>query len=105
MWIRLTSMSVERAAKVGSDLHVVHPSSSKRLLRQCLSGGQRQTPCVLLHLCDYVGIQLVIDDDRNVLSILCCRPNHRRATDVDLLNHFVFTDVSASHRLLERIEI
>ena len=50
-----------------------------------------------------VGLRL--DDDRGEVEVLRRRADHRRAADVDVLDHLFLVDAAAGGGLLERVEV
>ena len=50
-----------------------------------------------------VGLRL--DHDRGEVEVLRRRADHRRAADVDVLDHLVLVDAAAGRGLLERVEV
>jgi hypothetical protein len=87
------------------DRGVVPRGVGERLGRQPLARARRQVPAGLAQLVEHRVVALRADDRRRERVILGGRADHRRAADVDVLDHLGVEHATARGGPLERIEV
>ncbi len=87
------------------DRRVVARRARERLARERFARLQRKHAAGVAQLIEHTLVVARVDDDGRERAVLGRRPDHRRAADVDVLDHLVLGRVAARDGLLERVQV
>ena len=88
-----------------ADRGVVARRLGERLVGEPVPRLDRDLPARLLELGEHGVVALGLDHDRHVAVVLGRRADHRRPSDVDVLERLVLAHVEARDGALERVEV
>ena len=89
-------------AQIAGNAGIIISGMGKRLLRQrhtrvCLDRA------VLTQLCKHRRVTGRVDDNSDIVEVLCRRPNHRRTANIDIFDRFGQRHALLGNRLPEGV--
>ena len=96
---------VEQLGEPARDRGVVAGGGGERLDREALARGEREVAVGFRQLLQDRVVGLRLDHHRGEVEVLRRRADHRRAADVDVLDHLFVVHAAAGGGLLERVEV
>ena len=96
---------VEHLGEPARDRRVVASGGAERLDREAAARREREMPARLVELLQDRVVGLRLHHHRREQEVLRRGADHRRAADVDVLDHLGLLDPAAGRRLLERVEV
>ena len=91
--------------KILADCKIVLRSMSKSITSELLSGRKTDLTARAFKLCDDRSVLLRACNHCNIMVIFRSRPNHRRAANIDVLNHFLVSTFGIRSNFCKRIKI